>query len=90
VLYPVFIHTFLNLLERGGAGEAAQFMGRHKRRFCEAAAHPSRTRKQVQLRSQRVWGAACPISAPAAARCVQLLLPALPWDASCACAMLAA
>ena len=51
VLYPLFIHTFLQLVERGAAAEAAQLMGRHKRRFGEGAPHPSKTRKQAWRRS---------------------------------------
>ena len=47
VLYPLFIHTFLQLVERGAPGDAAQFMARYKRRLLEGAAHASKTRRQA-------------------------------------------
>ena len=47
VLYPLFIHTFLRLVERGAPGDAARFMARCKRRFLEGAAHASKMRRQV-------------------------------------------
>lgn len=47
ILYPVFIHTILELVERGAPGEAAQLMHRYKRQFAENSAFPSRMRKQV-------------------------------------------
>lgn len=43
VLYPVFIHSFLELVERGAPGESSQMMMRYKRRFAEH----SKTRAQV-------------------------------------------
>ncbi|BDA43395.1 Transcription initiation factor TFIID subunit 5 [Coccomyxa sp. Obi] len=46
ILYPVFIHTILELVERGAPGEAAQLMNRYKRQFAENSAFPSRLRKQ--------------------------------------------
>ncbi|EIE22407.1 putative TAF5 [Coccomyxa subellipsoidea C-169] len=47
ILYPVFIHTFLELVERGAPGEAAQLMNRYKKQFGDNAAHPSKMRKQL-------------------------------------------
>ena len=47
ILYPVFIHTILELVERGAPGDAAQLMNRYKRQFAENSAFSSRMRKQV-------------------------------------------
>lgn len=47
ILYPVFIHTFLEIVERGAPGEAAQLMNRYKRQLAENSAFPSTMRKQV-------------------------------------------
>ena len=48
ILYPVFIHTFLDLMQKGSTAEAMQLMNRFKRRFREDAAFPSKIRKQVR------------------------------------------
>ena len=47
MLYPLFIHTFLALAERGAPGDAARFMARGRRRFLEGAAHASKLRRQA-------------------------------------------
>lgn len=47
ILYPVFVHTFLDLMQKGSTAEALQLMNRFKRRFREDAAFPSKIRKQV-------------------------------------------
>lgn len=50
ILYPVFIHTFLDLMQKGSTAEAMQLMNRFKRRFREDAAFPSKIRKQVDIK----------------------------------------
>lgn len=47
ILYPIFIHTFLDLMQKGSTAEAMQLMNRFKRRFREDAAFQSKIRKQV-------------------------------------------
>ena len=47
ILYPIFIHTFLDLMQKTATAEAMQLMNRFKRRFREDAAFPSKIRKQV-------------------------------------------
>ena len=48
VLYPIFIHTFLDLMQKGATAEAMQLMNRFKRRFREDAAFPSKIQKQAR------------------------------------------
>ena len=48
ILYPIFIHTFLDLMQKGATAEAMQLMNRFKRRFREDAAFPSKIRKQAR------------------------------------------
>ena len=48
ILYPIFIHTFLDLMQKGATAEAMQLMTRFKRRFREDAAFPSKIRKQAR------------------------------------------
>ena len=54
ILYPIFIHTFLDLMQKDSTAEAMQLMNRFKRRFREDAAFPSKIRKQVWPRQCRL------------------------------------
>ncbi len=47
VLYPVFLHTYLDLVGQGAAGEAAALMARHRARFTEPGGRASKLRTQV-------------------------------------------
>ena len=51
VLYPVFLHTCLDLVDQGAAAAAAALMARHRRRFTEAGGRTSKLRMQVPTRS---------------------------------------
>ncbi|KAK9792235.1 hypothetical protein WJX73_002210 [Symbiochloris irregularis] len=46
LLYPVFIHCYLHLIEKEAVEDAAQLMSKHKKRFLEADGGSSRTRLQ--------------------------------------------
>ena len=48
VLYPVFLHTYLDLVDQGAAAAAAALMARHRRRFTEAGGRTSKLRMQVR------------------------------------------
>jgi len=47
VLYPVFLHTYLDLVGQGAASEAAALMARHRTRFTEPGGRASKLRTQV-------------------------------------------
>lgn len=47
MLYPVFLHTYLDLVDQGAAAAAAALMARHRRRFTEAGGRSSKLRTQV-------------------------------------------
>lgn len=47
MLYPVFLHTYLDLVDQGAAAAAAALMARHRRRFTEAGGRTSKLRMQV-------------------------------------------
>lgn len=47
LLYPIFIHCYLHLIEKEATAAAAQLMSKHKKRFSEAPGVNTRTRLQV-------------------------------------------
>jgi hypothetical protein len=42
VLYPVFIHCYLALVEKGATGLASNLLDRYKRRVDDMAVRPAR------------------------------------------------
>ena len=48
MLYPVFLHTYLDLVDQGAAAAAAALMARHRRRFTEAGGRTSKLRMQAR------------------------------------------
>lgn len=54
LLYPVFIHCYLHLIEKEATEDAAQLMGKHKKRFSEVEGASSRTRLQARIPSSPV------------------------------------
>lgn len=49
VLYPVFIHCCLKLVEAQAAAEASQLISKHRQRFTNPGGQPSKIRMQVQI-----------------------------------------